>query len=136
MSASCCTIVLLQASIAVFRNSISGSAVATLEPLCLIELLGNLLCCVVDCVPAWLGLLEDKGAYSGIEGFKVRVARIVLDLRAESSSSSVETSDAVDGDGGDGAGIVDGPCKDTGLACLRTTWCGSNCCCVTCFCCC
>ena len=55
ISASCCTIVLLQASTVVFKNSFSGSVVATFEPLCLIELLGYLLCCV-----AWLGLFEKE----------------------------------------------------------------------------
>ena len=40
-SVSWLTTVLLQASRAVGRNSFSGSSILTLEPLCLMELLGN-----------------------------------------------------------------------------------------------
>ena len=41
-SASCCTIVLLHESSEVLLNSFSGSLTATLDSLCLVELLGNL----------------------------------------------------------------------------------------------
>ena len=62
---------LLQASIEVFKNSISGFAVATFELLCRIELLGNLLCCMVGSVVMALG-----GTYSSTRGFNSRRAPV------------------------------------------------------------
>ena len=64
--------VLLQASRLVFRNSISGFAVATFEFLCLMELLGNLLGCEVEViVKPFANVLEKDGSYSCADGFKL-----------------------------------------------------------------